>query len=433
MPDSFVEDSFIEDEVPPEPRSTGKAVLAGAKRGALGLVGLEPGDIEGTIAALSDPHAPKIEDQLPDADSVKGLVDRFRGGPLNAITAAPSIVADAVSPLHWITKAIEPLNPEAFGRAKGEAQGYGEYDEAGAPILSEAMALAPNLAVGNDAAVVNAARTGAAKTAGIAAKAAPVLGKVGGAVAGSKVGPVGTVAGWVAGGKAGNAVAKGLRKFSDLVAPLAKLKPPAKGLDIPAEVMAGDGTRAFANAADDVMLGESRGVAKEAMREAAKASPAVDEAAAQNAADEMAESYDPGGKDWQSWLKEEPAAPAARPDLEPAAKVYRTPTEGARPKFKGKTPPAPSTPEDMRAAALAEPLPPADMPADVMAAETPKSVPFARAPKITGSGEQLVGYVKSLPSAQRVEWIHRLAKDQGKDVAQAVADAAHVSLKLNPL
>jgi hypothetical protein len=428
MLDSFVEDSFIEDESPPEPRSTGKAAAAGAKRGALGLVGLEPGDIEGVIAALSDPHAPKIEDQLPDADSVNGLVDRFRGGPLNAITAAPSIVADAVSPLHWITKAIEPLNPEAFARAKGEEQASGEYDEAGAPILSGAMAIAPNLAVGNDAAVVNAARAGAAKTAGVAAKAAPILGKVGGAVAGSKAGPVGTVAGWVAGGKGGNVVAKGLRKFSDLVAPLAEKKAPVKPLNIPADVMAGDGTRALADAAGDVMLGESKGVAQQAAKEAA----GLDEAA-QKAADDMAESYDPGGKDWQRWLKEEPAVAEARPDLEPAAKVYRTPTEGARPKFKGKTPPAPSTPEDMRAAALAEPLPPAEMPADVMAAETPKSVPFARAPKITGSGEQLVGYVKSLPSAQRVEWIHRLAKDQGKDVAQAVADAARVSLKLNPL
>lgn len=75
---------------------------------------------------------------------------------------------------------------------------------------------------------------------------------------------------------------------------------------------------------------------------------------------------------------------------------------------------------------------------DILSAE-PEVTPaqaatsLVRPPKITGTGEQLVQLVKNLPSGQRVEWIHRLAKDQGKDVARAVADAARVPLKLYPL
>lgn len=81
-----------------------------------------------------------------------------------------------------------------------------------------------------------------------------------------------------------------------------------------------------------------------------------------------------------------------------------------------------------------------DMPSDVMAAETarpppppPAAAPTQRLPTITGSGEQLVAHVKSLPPAQRVAFIKRIAGDMGKDTAAAVAKAAGVSLKLDPL
>jgi hypothetical protein len=130
------------------------------------------------------------------------------------------------------------------------------------------------------------------------------------------------------------------------------------------------------------------------------------------------------------------ATPLAELGPRPAPPLAKAPLPADVPVAPPDSPPEP--PPDPRERALADLVEPADMPADVMAAEaplkpTPPAAPGQRLPTITGSGEQLVAYVKRLPSSQRVAWIHRLAGDMGKDTAAAVAKAAGVSLKLDPL
>jgi hypothetical protein len=186
-----------------------------------------------------------------------------------------------------------------------------------------------------DVAVTNAVRRAAAGALSMAAKAAPVVGKTAGVVTGAvKGGPVGAYIGIKGGGKAGDVVAKAIEALAGKVRPAkpkAATLPPSK---MPADVIAGDRSPSSLDTiASDIFAGKAPEGA---------ASSAAD---SEQAAADMAESYD-------NWFTKKPATPEPRPSLDEAAKVLSTGTKVDR------TPnprtPAPKTPAEQRAAALDE-------------------------------------------------------------------------------
>lgn len=153
----------------------------------------------------------------------------------------------------------------------------------------------------------------------------------------------------------------------------------------------------------------------------------------------------------ESWLREVMPEPYGVAPEEAARLVgtkappkitFAPPVEDVAPKSASKAlaqlaapPPAPAAPtaavdDTVAALDLLERAPRAEMPAEVMAAEVPKAQVFSRPPKITGSGEQIVAHVKSLPPEQRLPFLRRVKADMGDDVARKVAKAAGVSVKL---
>jgi hypothetical protein len=135
-----------------------------------------------------------------------------------------------------------------------------------------------------------------------------------------------------------------------------------KGLSVPAEVMAGATPKAAAalNIPADVMAGETplSKMASDVVTGTAPKGAVADAAEAQRAMDDMAESYDPGGRDWKNWLTGTPATPEPRPELDKAAKVLSTGTRVDRtPIPKGKTP-TPSPEADLSSLPPDEPIPP---------------------------------------------------------------------------
>lgn len=285
------------------------AAQAGFERGALANASLEPGDIEGAVSAATDARIPAASDVLDVlGDSVKAapskVVPRGFMSLLHSLTGAPDPLNDSVtdlvnspslvnagrvagnavtsilpqSPLDGSTlaKAFRVLNPDVFDDNKAVAQIKHEDRETPSveiggvtiPIAAVTQYLASAGIPGSPEAAgagVNVAREAAADVVGAGARAAPTVGKVGGAIAGAKGGAgIGSipaaVIGWKAGGVAGKKVSGALKSLEDKLRPLtAEARAAPKPRDIPADVMTGSSPRVSPSMdiPADVMAGDN--------------------------------------------------------------------------------------------------------------------------------------------------------------------------------
>lgn len=360
-----------------------QAVQSAAGRGVLGMAGLEPGDVEGMQAALSNPHLPAnseeagkfLNDLVPWDGKLPIVSDKglFTLDTLSNLTDYVKSGFDPATPLiHAVRRGAHALNPQAFDEAKKEGARLQAYDEAPA-LLNGSLPLAqvgeqlPNIALGPLMGGEGAAAKNAAEAVGLGGKAlAPLLGKLGISVEGApttavgkalmtdvstpvvdaaataaraarstaanaaeglairvptagkviggvggavKGGPVGAYVGYRAGAKAGGLAAGGLRDLADALRPLVGEEAAPKiaaeiAPDMPADVMAGESPASLEQMVADVVMGK-----------------------APKASADMAQSYDPGGKDWANWLGKRDATPEARPELDAAARVLATGTK----------------------------------------------------------------------------------------------------------
>lgn len=499
------------DSFNPDEQNLGKAAAAGFQRGALANASLEPGDIEGGISAAANAKLPGLSD-VGDviADNVKSIpskvvprgimsaIHSLAGLPDEANDAAdafakdPSLAgfgrvagnaatsllpASGVDGSHLIG-ALRILNPGAFDDAKAKAQIAQE--DAETPAVDVGGAVIPPAALtqylasaglpGADAAAgagANVAREAAADVAGAAARAAPTVGKVGGAALGAKAGAgIGSVpaafVGWKAGGAAGRKAAKALKSVEDALRPLAPEAPRPR--DLPADVMTGAGAKAIPplDVPADVMTGNLKRTA-DAVGNDLYAGPSENGVPFESnvpVADELPPSMlvrptGAGGADWHltpEQIRGETPIPAeVQAEIDAvASRAKGAPSIPAPPPGKtgvggaelyspeGIGAPTPSMRakalDDLEKESLAAPAPAEDIPADVMASSGP---PPASKPPIgmagAGGVDSLADQVRGLEPAQRIPRLREIAKAYGKGLAQKVAKVANVSLKANPL
>lgn len=114
----------------PSASDTAAAGFGGFTRSALSMVGLDPGDVEGAIAAATHPHMPHLSDlELPN--------------PLTMAT-------DPSSLLTFYKSGVRALNPDAFDTAAAKAVGEQKSLEALNPTAATVGFVAPQAAAGLD-------------------------------------------------------------------------------------------------------------------------------------------------------------------------------------------------------------------------------------------------------------------------------------------